>query len=293
MNSYLINFLNIKLRKFKRMISLPRKWLVLDVGSGNGPFPRADVLCDKYIEDIQRVDKLVIDRPFVIGDIMALPFLDNSFDFIFCSHVLEHVDNPEIAIRELTRVGERGYIEVPTEFQEKMQSTISHKWFVRKEEDSLIFWEKDREVFDECIQREIRNLIDKKDKTYLTLFYKYHNLFNIKYYWEKEVKFKVLEKNIVEKNDITGEKVSLRELIRQIDNTCSCSKIPFNFRSFLKFIIKVAFTGGKNTNLISLLACPNCKHKVNLEKDKIICNFCNSKFLLHKNIPIMLREYTL
>lgn len=292
MNSYLINFLKVKLHKFKRMLSLPRKWLVLDVGSGNGPFPRADVLCDRYIEDTQRVDKLVIDRPFVIGDITALPFLDNSFDFIFCSHVLEHIDNPEIAIKELMRVGRRGYIEVPTEFQEKMQSTISHKWFVKKEDNSLIFWEKDREIFDECIQKKIRNIIDSGDKTYLTLFYKYHNLFNTEYYWEKEVKYKVLKRNIDAKDDIKESVVSRQQFFAQIDEIYS--KIPFGFRRFLKFMIKIIFTKGKNINLLQLLACPKCKNKMSLlEKDVLVCSSCGSKFLIHKNMPIMLKEYIL
>lgn len=290
--NYFINFLKVKARKFKRMLSLPRKWLVLDVGSGNGPFPRADVLCDRYLEDTQRVDKLVIDRPFIIGDITALPFLDNSFDFIFCSHVLEHIDNPEIAIKELMRVGKRGYIEVPTEFQEKMQSTVSHKWFVKKEDDTLIFWEKDREIFDECIQGKIRNMIDSGDKTYLTLFYKYHNLFNAEYYWEKEIKFKVLRQNIDLENNTPESVISRQEFLKQIDKIRF--KTPFGFRRFLKLLIKIIFTKGKNIDLTQLLACPKCKSKISfLEKNVLVCGSCGSKFLVHKNMPIMLKEYEL
>lgn len=292
MNGYFINFLKVKLHKFRRMLSLPRKWLVLDVGSGNGPFPRADVLCDRYIEDTQRVDKLVIDRPFVIGDITALPFLDNSFDFIFCSHVLEHIDNPEMAIKELMRVGKRGYIEVPTEFQEKMQSTVSHKWFVKKENESLIFWEKDREIFDEGIQKIIRNVIDSGDKTYLSFFYKYHNFFNAEYYWEKEIKFKVFDRNINAKDDIKKFMVSRQQFLAQIDKIYS--KSSFGFRHFLKFMIKIIFTKGKNVDLLQILACPQCKNKVNfLGEGVLVCNSCGSKFLIHKNMPIMLKEYIL
>ncbi|TSC95588.1 MAG: type 11 SAM-dependent methyltransferase [Parcubacteria group bacterium Athens1014_10] len=292
MISYLINFLKVKLHKLKRMLSLPREWLVLDIGSGNGPFPRADVLCDKYIEDTQRVDKLVIDRPFVIGDINALPFLDNSFDFIFCSHILEHTDNPEIAIKELMRVGKRGYIEAPTEFQEKMQSTFSHKWLIKKEGEALIFWEKEKEIFDECLQKNIRNLIDKNDKAYLTFFYRHHNLFNIEHYWEKEIKFKVLRRNIDTKDDIKESVFSRQQLLAQIDK--NSSKIPFGFRRFLKFMIKIIFTKGKNIDLLQLLACPKCKNKMSLlEKDVLACSSCDSKFLIHKNIPIMLKEYIL
>lgn len=38
------------------------------------------------------------------ADIHHLPYADNSFDFILCSHVLEHVDDPVRASSELRRV---------------------------------------------------------------------------------------------------------------------------------------------------------------------------------------------
>lgn len=37
-------------------------------------------------------------------DITAMPFADNSFDLILCSHVLEHVSDDRQAMRELYRV---------------------------------------------------------------------------------------------------------------------------------------------------------------------------------------------
>ncbi|WP_242117938.1 class I SAM-dependent methyltransferase [Aestuariivivens sediminicola] len=37
-------------------------------------------------------------------DITNIPFENNSFDFILCSHVLEHVPNDKLAMKELNRV---------------------------------------------------------------------------------------------------------------------------------------------------------------------------------------------
>lgn len=37
-------------------------------------------------------------------DIMNIKFPDNTFDFIYCCHVLEHVDNDVLAMQELYRV---------------------------------------------------------------------------------------------------------------------------------------------------------------------------------------------
>ncbi|MBI4137407.1 class I SAM-dependent methyltransferase, partial [Candidatus Roizmanbacteria bacterium] len=91
--------------------------LVLDVGSGDKPFWRADVIADKdTVDDAQRASgSMLIDRNklFIEADVENLPFKDKAFDFVFCAHLLEHVEHPDRAIKELTRVARRGYIEVP------------------------------------------------------------------------------------------------------------------------------------------------------------------------------------
>lgn len=84
-------------------------WLVLDIGSGHNPHPRADVLMDRYIEEnIDRSGKLVkIDkkRPFIIADAQYLPFKDKVIDYIIASHIAEHVEDPEKFCTELIRAG--------------------------------------------------------------------------------------------------------------------------------------------------------------------------------------------
>lgn len=56
----------------------------------------------------------------VKADIQNLPFEDNSFDVIFCNHVLEHVEDDKKAISELFRVmkpGGWGILQVPIRYQ--------------------------------------------------------------------------------------------------------------------------------------------------------------------------------
>lgn len=50
------------------------------------------------------------------GDIYKLPYKNNSFDLVICTEVLEHLDNPKKAYRELLRVS-RKYVlmSVPNE----------------------------------------------------------------------------------------------------------------------------------------------------------------------------------
>ncbi len=63
-----------------------------------------------------------LDSPIadVKADIQNLPFEDNSFDVIFCNHVLEHVEDDKKAISELFRVmkpGGWGILQVPIRYQ--------------------------------------------------------------------------------------------------------------------------------------------------------------------------------
>jgi ubiquinone/menaquinone biosynthesis C-methylase UbiE len=124
------------------MLSIKSTDRVLEIGSGNRPRKRADVLCDKYLDDnVHRgvtADIVLDKRPFVVADGRALPFKDKSFDFVFTSHILEHVDDPYAFVAELARVARGGYIETPSELGEKIFGWDFHQWIVRAEGDTLV-----------------------------------------------------------------------------------------------------------------------------------------------------------
>ncbi len=44
---------------------------------------------------------------YQVGSVYDLPYEDDSFDLVVCSEVLEHLDRPEDAVREITRVARR------------------------------------------------------------------------------------------------------------------------------------------------------------------------------------------
>lgn len=53
---------------------------------------------------------------YITGDLYALPFEDDTFDTVLCSEVLEHLDHPGRAFRELRRVARRAVVvSVPRE----------------------------------------------------------------------------------------------------------------------------------------------------------------------------------
>ncbi|MFC2110708.1 class I SAM-dependent methyltransferase, partial [Bacteroidota bacterium] len=58
----------------------------------------------------------------VKADICSLPFEDNSYDLIFCNHVLEHIENDKKAMEELYRVlrpGGFGIFQIPQDLSRK------------------------------------------------------------------------------------------------------------------------------------------------------------------------------
>lgn len=106
----------------ERIKSIKKTDKVLEVGPGNTPFYRSDVLLEKIFEDENEAfmqagatQKKDLKKEIVYYKEDVFPFNDKAFDYIICSHVLEHIPTKQIPlfITELNRVARKGYIEVP------------------------------------------------------------------------------------------------------------------------------------------------------------------------------------
>lgn len=169
---------------------------VLDIGSGDKPFWRADVIVDKYLEDDQQrhSGKMIYDKRkvFINADVESLPFKDKVFDFVFCTHLLEHVENPDIALSEIIRVGKSGYIEVPNGIIDLLQPFPPHLWFCDYKDDTLFFIQKEKE------KDHIIEITEKFGKFFFNipviqyLFIKFQDKVFISIYWKKSLKYKVI-----------------------------------------------------------------------------------------------------
>ena len=100
-------------------------WKVLDIGCGYGAHKKASVVCD-----VQDLSKFYEDKTFIKLESEILPFKDKEFDFVIASHVLEHVKDVDIFIKELERVSSKGYIEVPTKLEDNLvfENKKDHIW---------------------------------------------------------------------------------------------------------------------------------------------------------------------
>jgi len=89
---------------------------VLDVGCGEGfTLSRlAQAHVGKKREGIEYLDTAIAlgkkEHPSITikkGTIYDLPYKDNSIDLVICTEVLEHLEDPEAALKELVRVSKK------------------------------------------------------------------------------------------------------------------------------------------------------------------------------------------
>ncbi|MCB4757455.1 MAG: methyltransferase domain-containing protein [Elusimicrobia bacterium] len=286
----------VKWIKFKRLLSIPRGEKVLDIGGGDGPFARADIVCEKFIGDnTERARVFLKDRPLVLGDIEDLPFKDKSFDFVYCSHILEHVHNPKKAIEEIQRVGKRGFVEVPSEYLElTATSTPSHLWTIRLNDlGELVFKPKDSASLNPQVDAVFRRYLWMNDPTYMAFHWKnYYRLFNIGLNWEKTIPFRVeTSSSPIQQKSFTKGQVESREGIQRALNNPKSHK-KFSVRRLIKNIIE-GFYRDKSiyTWLLSHIACPKCKSALSKGEGHLVCSTCQSSYPLVGDVPLLLKEH--
>ncbi len=104
---------------------------ILEIGGGHDPYAGVTHAVDKFPTDnSHRGGALVVGEgvEFRKGDLESIPYsAEERFDFIYVSHVLEHVDSVNRAIAEINRVASAGYIETPSPLREQIASQIPYR----------------------------------------------------------------------------------------------------------------------------------------------------------------------
>jgi ubiquinone/menaquinone biosynthesis C-methylase UbiE len=93
---------------------------IADFGCGHYANKFANVAVDKASNpDIERgglsltTQRAGVQFHDVDLNVFPYPFADKEFDYIICTHVLEHLSDPVRACAEFSRIAKAGYIEVP------------------------------------------------------------------------------------------------------------------------------------------------------------------------------------
>ncbi|MBI2675417.1 MAG: class I SAM-dependent methyltransferase [Candidatus Aenigmarchaeota archaeon] len=198
-------------RKFYEQTRMIGDWgigkddgIVADIGCGPIPFPYANLLIDKNVDNDERWGHGIPNdgREIIYADLeVGLPFPDKHVDFLYCSHVLEHLNDPVQGCREIIRVAKRGFIEVPTIVYEMLfgGDESLHEWVAEYfyPTEMLIFRKlspQEREAIKkrkEDGERFIKRLQLPGGDRYCGEYFEHQDLFTVCFIWKDNFKFAV------------------------------------------------------------------------------------------------------
>lgn len=271
--------------------------LVLEIGSGDNPNPRSDVLCDRFVHDnTERAGKfsIRIDRPFVVCDGYSLPFRDKQFDFVIASHIFEHMDDPSAFAEEIIRVGKSGYIEVPSAVSERIFGWDFHHWYCEASGKTFVMrskkeGERHGGFFHALIQKSL---------TFREWFEDHEKDFYIKIHWRNTISLKVMRKNPTNLYLRTLDEKANAILKTFANYQSSTVKfyLSWMYRRIRKKVRKeflLLFWNFRKhfhqaADVYEIIVCPECKSKVTKKQNRLFCSRCMINYSISKRIPIML-----
>lgn len=252
--------------------------LVLDVGSGGNPYPRANVLLDAYEDTVERYNlPLIKGRPMVFGLAERMPFRDKAFDFVVASHVLEHSSDPEAFLSELMRVGKAGYIETPDGFFERINPFRFHRLEVFDKDNQLLIVKKSSwKPYPDIVDMYERKM---KDAEFIRFLSRHPSPFYVRFYWENKIDYTVLNSEVdanwplpdVEKGSYRDQHGTVRLLLLKL------VRAIFSQRA-----------RNKSIDLLALLRCPTCtKGRLQQAQAGLRCESCGVEYVRHDQAPVL------
>ena len=205
---YMAYFFSLSYLFFSRIFesstyNIKRDDIVLDVGGGNRPLLRSNIVLDKYMfNDYERPSTGTLRRNkyrhLIIGDCVHLPFKNKSIDFLYCRNLLEHIKEIDIFISEIQRVARRGVLIAPSILNENFDNQYFHCWLIKRNDNKLIFQAKQNTVQNVELNQFVNKVIALKTGALLMLFRLYYDkFFKIVYRWEETIKYEVIGQPII------------------------------------------------------------------------------------------------
>lgn len=227
----------------ERVQSIKKYDKVLEVGPGATPHPRSDIFLEfKYENTDERIEQsgyvgiLETDKPIVYYDGSTFPFEDNEFDYVICSHVLEHVPKKDVELfmSELQRVAKKGYIEYPNIFYEIINYQDVHLWFMNYRDSKIYFL--DKSIFkSNYAHKSFRELFYANDRYIYQAFARYKNFFFCGFEWKNEIDYEIVD----DYNILINEDDFIR--IKTFFSECKPAKNS-NLQKYSKYICNIYST---------------------------------------------------
>ena len=187
-----INLVNETLKKNKN-------WKILDIGCGYTANENASV-----IADVQDLSDFYKERNFIKINEKKLPFKDKEFDFVIASHVIEHVNDFEYFIKELERISNKGYIELPSRLGDNLvyENKNDHvSWFIFDDVNNQLVGSKRNQLIDPFITVSMAKLFEEI----------FRESFVLEIAWEEKIEYQIDNKI---KHD-NFKKISFYKLIKK------------------------------------------------------------------------------
>ena len=134
-------------------------WKILDLGCGYTANKNATV-----VADVQDLSNFYKDKKFIKINEKKLPFKDKEFDFVITSHVIEHVDDLDFFIKEIERISNQGYIELPSKLGDNLvfENLTDHTWwFDYDDEKQILLAEKKKQYIEPFITVSIAKKLEQ------------------------------------------------------------------------------------------------------------------------------------
>jgi len=219
----------------------------------------------------------------VIADATALPFRTKAFGYVVCQHVIEHIPDVAAALKEISRVGKRGYIETPSPLWEQLMGRDYHLWFVASDAGKLILRRKLNDVLDLSTVKAFVGLAENSpawNKVVLENFDLFYTTLN----WENRIPYEIAGPTAVptESEHIRGEGAW----------PARSRPLPVweeQLKRAAFSLLRRVLSNRRRNNLWELLGCPACKGQVDrISQTELVCRHCDLVYPIHNDTPIML-----
>ena len=158
-------------------------WNILDIGCSVDAIEFAQT-----VADVQNLENFYQNKnkKFVLIKGKDLPFKENEFDFVFASHVIEHVEDVAYFIKEIQRISIKGYIELPSMLEDNIilsdNNIKDHKWFFQFDDvNNTLLAERKKQLIEPFITHGL---------LFGSLRKNFRSSLVIELYWENEIDYK-------------------------------------------------------------------------------------------------------
>lgn len=248
----------------------PSHGLVMEIGSGQSPQSRVDVVVEKYLfDDFERPKEAAVSfsKPVVVGDGEALPFADGAFAYCMCLHVLEHATDPALFAGEIARVAQAGFVQVPSRLAELTFGWPYHPWLIDKVDGHLVFEPKNGRAAP-C--GDVLHDLFARDALTRTWFGSHRSLFHHSAEWSSRLSVEVTD----EAERLESAHVDVEKTVATLTQLAAEGAIPS---------VPVAVR--------NLLRCPRCRAHLNDDGGGyLFCETCACRYPFVGGVPVLLLE---